>query len=306
MYYNLWPDLLRLLKKSYLNESGLNNGDFINNDIKNCIKNGYCLKNSQNNLMYIPDKKHEQELEYPAEAAEFAYIASKKALAFNLFGNGKTVIKRNSYGIEPGVYKLSYMNKLPVIATKNSHVSGDVMLYNRENLILGRVRFLEWITLKNEDIREPFLDSSNYFCQDAGKAFSGIFRELLEDFKGNVYEYSDIFCNLDIIHIIKLVIAAYNLICTYETSIKKIIILDVYWKPINLEFLDQYAGRVYLKEKSMLKETEGLKEKLKEVSDLFLDKFNVSIDIKCMDMWKAFYIQEKTKDEIKWMSRFMV
>lgn len=299
MYYKLWPDLLRLLKNSYLNESGLNEQDFSDDKLIQVIRQGNCLKDIRKNMLYLPINRHKDELNYYEDKEEFSYIASKKALTFNLFGNGTTEIKQNNYDITQGIYKIYYMRKLPIIKTKNSYVMGDAILHGKEELIISRVRFFEWITLKNEDIREQYLYQDIYIYDDCGEIFAELLRKLID-------EYSGCFCDLDVMHIIKQIIAAYNILSKYKTSVRKITILDIYWKPLEYADLDQYAGRVYLKEKHTYEELKVLQDMLEQVSEMFEKKYNVALNIKCIDIWNMLLLQKKTKEEIKWMKRYIV
>lgn len=310
MYYKLWPDLLEAIRASYLRESDIEASEFAITDEKVKIKRRYSLNNYCRNFMYEPEQKHRSQLGVEKEIEELAYIASRKVLSFNLFGNDSTVFKSNSLGIAPGKYEINYMQRMPVIRGKNSSITTDVFLYNRESeeLIVSRVRFLEWIILKNDAIKEQYLDSSYYLYQSAGNVFPEVIKKLLSVCSGDNLEYSGKYYNFDSLHVIKEIIAAYNLLYNHPEykNLNKLIIAEIYWKPVFYESLDQYAGRVYLKEKNRINEAQAMMGQITPVIKLFEKEFGVTLDIKCIDMWNMLLMQKKTKDELRWMRRFVI
>lgn len=310
MYYKIWPDLLELIKQGYLRESDISAAEFQIGSEKESFKKNFFLNDFRNNFIVEPMEKHSNELGIFNDSKEFSYIGSKKALCFNLFGNDSICFKKNSLDIAEGWYNINYMQRMPIIRGKNFKVVADAVLYNEENkaLIVSRVRLLEWIVLKNENIKEQFLDRTNYLTPSAGKVFTETIKELLSLYGNDGMGYSGKYCDFDSLHVIKKIIAAYNLMDTYSgiINVNQLTILDTYWKPQFYENLDQYAGRVYQKEKNMINEANEMIRSIGNVRDLFFKEFNAKLNICCVDIWKLLASQIRDKDQIKWMNRFIV
>lgn len=310
MYYNIWQDLLSLVKENFMSKSEISETDFIGDEDKASLKRIYSLKDYPKNLIWEPTHRHKTELNIENNIEEFSYIASRKALLFNLFGNDKTTIKRNIFGLFPGEYKVNYMPRVPVIKGKNLNINYDALLHNVRDreMVVARLRFLEWIILGNDSIKEQYMDSSNYFSKEAGMVFPGVIKKLLSVCSNDGMAYTGKFSNFDALHVIKELIAAYNLLEVYNKNLKlrKLIIADIYWKPVFYEKLDQYAGRVFVKEKNIIKEANEMQEIIKPVVTLFREKFDVLPEIKCMDFWSMLHVQDKSQKELDWMRRYIV
>lgn len=310
MYHKIWPELLSALKENILTESDIEESDFIDISEKTSLKKAYSVKSYSQNLICEPSDKHAKELELEKEKEELSYIASKKAVLFNLFGNDSTYIMPNDYGFSEGLYKIKYMSKKPVIRGKNTNVRFDVILNNKEagEIIVTRLKFFEWIILNNDSIKEQYLDRQCYFSSEAGEVFPEIISDLLSVCGADGVEYAGKLVNFDALHVIKEIIASYNLLEEYveKHPLKKITIAEVYWRPIFYENLNQYAGRVYLKEKNSLMESDEMMHISKKAVELFRSEFDVELDIKNIDLWQMLFLQDKSEEEYKWMKRYII
>ncbi len=301
MYYYIWPNLLALIKKQFMEVAGIDESAFDKERSSDRHRKDYSLKDYRLNLYAEGCDETEDEI---------AYIASRKALNYNLFGAGPLAFRENGCGIAPGVYHPVYKQKIPLIQNKNTTLSIDTLLIGEEEWEIVRTRFLEWIVLKNRLIKETFLDERNYFDPAAGKIFAEATRKMLMPCAADGGESQSIFSHIDALFIIKELIAAYNLLSEdrpeQKTLPKKINIVECYWKPKNYSVLDAYAVKVYIKENGIKKEHVQMMCLIAPVLRLFEERFSVSVDIRHVDVWKLLLGQKDERDKWLWMKRYKI
>lgn len=309
-FYYLWPRLLNELMFSFYTWAQIKDDRYVIADKNAHFKAKYFFKDYRDNLIDEPIERHAKELELERYKKELSCIDSRRALLFNLYGNDITFIVPNPEKVPDGKYRITYKVRVQVIKGKNLTTTLDAVLYSekKNSLIISRVRMFEWLVLKNELIKESYLDADNYINIEAGRVFVKVIQEMLSEYRYDCEDHVGKFPNLDGLHIIKEIVAAYNLLSTKEEykNINKLNIIEVYWRPTHHENLGQAAGRVYVKEKQALKELEEMKVFIKPVISLFLEHFGVELDIKCIDLHSAVMMQIKNQKEMDWYYRYII
>ena len=301
MYYALWPRLLDLLKEDFIRNARISEEDFDCDKSDDKHRKNYTLKDYRYNLF------QEGCTEKPEE---IAYIASRKALNFNVFGKDTVTYRKNRVEITPGSYSIQYKQRIPLINKKNTTILLDTILDGGEEMEIVRTRFFEWIVLKNRLIKESFLHADTYYDREAGEVFAPVIKNILSMYVADGGEFQAVFDSIDSLYIMKELVAAYNIInnCihTRKEPIKRLNIIECYWKPTNFEELGPYAARVYVKEKKLREEKEYLKFMIKPVLELFEKKFGITVDIKFIDIYEMVFAMEKAANKAVWMYRYMI
>lgn len=309
-FYYLWPRLLSELKFSFYTWAQYRNDRYVEVKGEVHFKAPYHLKDYRDNLLDYPNEIHAKELEIEKYKDDISCIDSKRALLFNLFGNRITFIVPNPFEIPDAKYAITYKKKVPVVKGKNINIVLDAVLYSekKKSLIVSRVRMFEWLVLKNEHIRDNYLVPENYVNKKAGRVFVKVIEKLLTEYRYDCEDSVGKFENLDGLHIIKEIIAAYNLLYTTEEykDMDRVTIMEVYWKPTHYEHIGQAAGRVFVKEQRVLEELEEFKEIIKPVRFQFMKDFQVDLDIQCVDLRNAIMMQIKDQHQMDWYHRYKI
>lgn len=309
-FYYLWPRLLKELKFSFYTWGQLRDDKFVKVEEGAHFRAKYHFKDYRDNLLDPPNEIHSKELEVERYQKDLSCIDSRRALLFNLYGNRITFIVPNPYRVPDGKYQISYKRRVQVIKGKNLTTTLDAVLYceRKNSLIISRVRMFEWLVLKNDLIKDSYFIPEKYINKKAGRVFAAVIQDLLTDCRYDCEDSVGKFANLDGLHIIKEIIAAYNLLSTtkeYE-NVDKLTITEIYWKPTHFENLGQAAGRVFVKEQLMLEELEEFKRIIKPVRFLFLKDFGVELEVKCIDLWEMVMMQIKDQRQTDWYYRYTI
>lgn len=307
-FYYLWPRLMKELKFSFYTWAQIRYDRYVEPKNDTHFKANYYLIDYRDNLIDPPIERHMEELEIERYKKNIACIDSKRALLFNLFGNNITFIAWNPERIPAGKYKITYKKRVQVINSKNIAIKLDAVLHSEKakSIVIPRVRMFEWLVLKNELIKDHYLLPEKYINKKAGRVFAAVIKDLLTEYRYDCEDTVGKFTNLDGLHIIIEIIAAYNLLCTHEEykGVDRVTILEVYWKPTHFENLGQSAGRVYVKEKLMLQELEDFLRIIKPVRFLFLKHFGVELDVQCIDLKEMVMMQIKDQRQTNWYFRY--
>ena len=307
-FYYLWPRLMKELKFSFYTWAQIRYDRYVEPKDDTHFKAKYYLNDYRDNLLDTPIERHAKELEIEKYKKNIACIDSKRALLFNLFGNNNTFIVENPEGIPDGKYSITYKKRLQVIKGRNITITLDAVLHSekKKSIVIPRVRMFEWLVLKNELIKDSYLVPDNYINRKAGKVFAAVIKDLLTEYRYDCEDSVGKFTNLDGLHIIKEIIAAYNLLCTHEEykSVDTITIAEVYWRPTHFENLGQSAGRVFVKEQLMHKELEEFLRIIKPVRFLFIKHFGVDLDVQCIDLRAMVMMQIKNQPQTDWYFRY--
>lgn len=309
-FYYLWPRLLEELMFSFCSWAQLKDEYFVQVGPNENFRKKYRFKDYRMNLVDPPNVRHSKELEIERYKNDIACIGSRRALLFNLFGNENTFIVPNPEELTPGKYSITYKKIIKTLKGKNLTTTLDAILYNkkRETMIVSRVRMFEWLVLKNDLIKEQYLHPESYMDEKSGKVFSTVVRRLLSEYMYDCEDWVGKFTNLDGLHIIKEIIAAYNLLSTNEEykDVKRLTIVENFWTPKHYESLGQAAGRVFVKERNVKQEAEEMRTLILPVINLFRRELGVKLEIKCINLRDMVMLQIKNQKQMDWYYRYII
>lgn len=309
-FYYLWPRLLEELMFSFYSWAQLKDEYFVPVDKNVNFRKKYCFKDYRMNLVDPPNMRHTKELEIERYKDDIANIGSRRALLFNLFGNENTFIVENPEELTPGKYNITYKKMVKTLNGKNLTTTLDAILYNQKKntMIISRVRLFEWLVLKNDLIKEQYLHAENYLSESAGKVFPTVVKRLLSEYMYDCEDWVGKFTNLDGLHIIKEIIAAYNLLYTYKeySNIKRLTIAEVYWTPKHYENLGQASGRVFVKNQNVKEEAEKMRNLIMPVINMFRRELGVELEIKCINLEDMIMMQIKNQKQMDWYYRYII
>lgn len=296
----------------------------------------YYFKELEDNLIYeMTDSTRKayirgsgSELQPPKMHA----IHSSSAMTFNIFGNvdKKVNIKANPE-LPEGKYRLEYEKQLPAV---KSPANLDVCLTSDDNILLFEMKMTEWLSdhAQPKKLSATYLKDDVYPNKDEKDiSFRGAMQELMWNYipggKGNPVkkEYRCTTKHFDAFQIMLHIFAIYKALHINKypdeykkinddyrlpTKPKNITLVIGYWTvPEKNFFTNDEDYKIYKEEiegadvnpnkGTMRDEIEKFtkKSELKSIKDLFLEKYNVTFDVKPLTVADIHGCLEKNNDE---------
>lgn len=236
-------------------------------------------------------------------------LHSSSAMTFNIFGNSKVKIKRNKFGLTPGIYSVEYEKQLTAL-NPESKAHLDVLLTSEKEIILFEMKMTEWLRGNPSTLPASYLNRKDKY-PDAELADTLI--KLESRYLGQLSEadkkYSCKNKNFDVFQMIKHIFGIYNgILYTKELpKLKKVTLAAGIWTITDPNF---FAGtsedyeQYKLIQKQMSEEITDFKNSLDGVKDLFASEgfdFNF-VDLSVEEILSCL---SKNKDEKIFLERYI-
>lgn len=307
-------EILSLLKKNHQEAAGV--CEFQSTE---GVRKFY-LKNLQDNL-YKPmmgkaEKAYGEGSGNEIASGKMNALRSSSALTYNLLWNGIAeicVTTNESKGIKSGIYEVEFEKQYHTLKSEASRMPAnlDAFLYcnQTKEAIACEMKMTEWIFNKPGNLRQAYLEVSNYIDEEAGKVFVAIAKSLIlnndyDDPEESKEEYPGIMSRYDAFQMFKHTVACYTA-CTLEEprEIRKLTLLNCVWMPdvtvLNEEFRERYAREVKLE----IDEFKQFKQIMNPIKRIFENK-GILFDVDFITVDDFMKLLRKTDDELKYLRRY--
>lgn len=316
-------DILNLLKASYEKVAGIRPYQ------TESEARAYYLKNLNDNF-YQPMSEETAVAYGSGSGNEIASgkmnaLRSSSAMTYNLLGNGPVDIFRptcsssNSTSakhmhIGEGCYRLEYEKQLPTLkaSASNRPANLDAFLYceKTNEAVACEMKMTEWIFNKPGQLKNKYLDPSNYMNEEAGKIFTKIAEELIlwNDYDAGESLSEAYPCRMsryDAFQMFKHTIALFNACSQNEHErIKRLTLVNCVWMLPNPGTLsDKHCKRYRCEENTEHKEFREFKEAMSPANRLFSD-IGVDFEIEFYSFNEFLSILKKDANEKAYLKRY--
>lgn len=236
-------------------------------------------------------------------------LHSSSAMTFNIFGNSKVKIKRNKFGLPPGIYSVEYEKQLTALnPERKAHL--DVLLTSEEEIILFEMKMTEWLLSDPSTLPVSYLNREDkYPDAELAKTLINLERRYLGQLSEADKKYRCKNACFDVFQMIKHIFGIYNgRLCTKELpALKKVTLAAGIWTITEPDFFagtSEDFNHYKLIEKQMSEEITDFKNSLDGVKDLFASE---GIDFNFVDLSVEEILSclSKNKNEKFFLERYI-